>query len=169
MLMLRLSGQTYQAIADQAGISRQRVQQILSPPRVIRDIIVKKYGGRCALCGVEIGISGHVHHKGGNGEDNYQDIDNLLLLCTSCHILQHSKQPSQKTIAKRATNHSANVKYMREKLDLERAELAEILGVDTSTVGRWERGDQRPRVAHLRKMMELLKQGKLPLGERFKL
>ncbi len=172
MSSLRLSGQTYQAIASQAGISRQRVQQLLSPPKVIRDIVIHKYDGKCALCGVEVGVSGNVHHEEGNGEDNYQEINNLLLLCVSCHILKHNKTPNVDVRAKRATsrvrNKDINIREALDKLDLERGELAEILGVGIDTVGRWIRGDQRPRVAHLRKIKELLEKGKLPLGARFK-
>jgi len=88
MLDLRLQGQTYEAIATQAGISRQRVQQLLSPPRAVRDYVVKKHDGRCKECGLIVGKSGHVHHVGSNGE-NYNDIDNLQLLCISCHRRKH--------------------------------------------------------------------------------
>ena len=89
MLRLRLDGQTYAYIAKKAGVSRQRIQQVLSPPIPIRDFVVTKYDGRCFGCGLYIGKSGHVHHVNTDGGENYQDIDNLQLLCISCHRKQH--------------------------------------------------------------------------------
>ena len=89
MLRLRLEGETYQSIADKAGVSRQRIQQVISPPKAIRDYIIAKYDGMCAKCGLIVGKPGHVHHNIGNGE-NYNDIDNLELLCISCHRVAHT-------------------------------------------------------------------------------
>ncbi len=89
MSTLRLDGFTYQYIADKAKVSRQRIQQILSPPKAIRQFVVKKFSGRCADCGIYVGDSGHVHHQNSLEED-YQDINNLFLLCVSCHHRRHS-------------------------------------------------------------------------------
>lgn len=89
MLLLRLKGYTYSKIAKEAGISRQRVQQLLSPPKEIREYIYNKYDGCCADCGILIGRSGHIHHENSNTEENYQDINNLVLLCISCHLRRH--------------------------------------------------------------------------------
>ena len=94
MLKLRLQGYSYQYIADKAGRSRQRIQQVLSPPAYIRKYVVEKYNGFCAICGLYVGFQGHVHHKGANGEDDYNDRENLQLLCISCHRKEH-KQPPQ--------------------------------------------------------------------------
>lgn len=88
MLRLRLDGYSYQHIADVANISRQRVQQLLSPPSDIRNFIVKKYEGRCVDCGVYVGQHGHVHHNNSDNE-SYQDIENLELLCIGCHRKRH--------------------------------------------------------------------------------
>ena len=88
MLLMRLEGEPYQSIADKAGISRQRIQQILSPPPAIRRSVVAKAKGKCEHCGIKVGSSGHVHHIGNEGE-NYQDIENLQLLCPSCHRKVH--------------------------------------------------------------------------------
>ncbi len=93
MLKLKLNGYTYQYIAGQAGVTRQRIQQLLSPPRDIRDFVVKKYKGFCISCGIFVGKSGHIHH---NGEefDTYNDILNLQLLCLSCHRNKHKGDDS---------------------------------------------------------------------------
>ena len=89
MLKLRLDGLTYAQIGEIAGVSRQRVQQQLSPPAAIRNFIHKKYGGRCAECGIVSG-SGHIHHKTTETHvDDYNDVDNLELLCVTCHRLKH--------------------------------------------------------------------------------
>ena len=93
ILELRLEGRTYQYIADKAGVSRQRIQQIISPPKEIRDFVVNKYSGYCAGCGLYVGIGGHVHHENSDSEENYNDIENLRLLCISCHRKKHSKPP----------------------------------------------------------------------------
>ena len=93
--MLRLEGRTYKYISNIAGISRQRVQQLLSPPPQIRNFIVEKYKGYCADCGLYVGRSGHVHHDNSDNED-YNDIEKLELLCISCHRKAH-KIPSKLT------------------------------------------------------------------------
>ena len=93
MLKLRLEGRTYQYIANKSGITRQRIQQILSPPPSIRKYIVEKYASLCADCGIYVGSSGHVHHNGINGEDDFEDKENLRLLCISCHRRKHAKPP----------------------------------------------------------------------------
>ena len=104
MLRLRLNGYTYQYIADEAKVSRQRVQQILSPPRAIREFVVHKYKGKCERCGIFVGKSGHVHHRDSHNGDNFDDIDNLELLCTSCHRNAHLGGKSRKQITERNQN-----------------------------------------------------------------
>ena len=90
MLIMRLDGHTYQEVADKAGVSRQRVQQILSPPPLVRNLVYERADRRCQSCGVLVGKSGHVHHTGNNdGEEDYNDADNLQLLCLSCHRGAH--------------------------------------------------------------------------------
>lgn len=93
MLKMRLEGNTYQQIANKAGVSRQYIQEVLSPPRDVREYVLNKYQGKCDCCGVLVGRSGHIHHRNVNNGENYQDIDNLRLLCVSCHLRQHSGPP----------------------------------------------------------------------------
>lgn len=89
LLLKRLRGSSYTEIAKEVGLSRQRIQQILSPPKEIRAYVLAKYKLKCANCETLVGKSGHVHHKELNGE-NYHDIDNLELLCISCHQRVHN-------------------------------------------------------------------------------
>lgn len=91
MLQRRFDGMTYTRIAEEAGISRQRVQQILRPPKAIRDLVVEQAQGRCASCGKFVGVGGDVHHLGAKDGDTYNEIANLRLVCVPCHMGQHSK------------------------------------------------------------------------------
>ena len=95
LLQLRLEGMTYQAIATEVGVSRQRIQQLLSPPTSIREFVVNKFSGRCNRCGIIVGLSGHVHHKGDLNEESYSDINSLELLCLGCHRKTHKSTPKQ--------------------------------------------------------------------------
>ena len=97
-MMMRLDGESYQAIADKAGISRQRVQQLLSPPSYVRKLVKKRANDKCQKCGLLLGQSGHVHHVG-NKEEDYNDVDNLLYLCPSCHRKEHDNLASKKELA----------------------------------------------------------------------
>ncbi len=47
------------------------------------------------------------------------------------------------------------IKELRKKLKFTQVEFGGILGVDVITVSRWERGEQRPRSGHIRKMERL--------------
>jgi len=92
MLALRLQGASYRDIGKRFGVSRQRAQQLLSPPPAIRLIVIERAGGLCEGCGVMVGQSGHIHH----GHPEHQDGDwfnspeRLQLLCPSCHSRAHS-------------------------------------------------------------------------------
>lgn len=90
-LKLRLKGQSYAQIGAAVGLSRQRVQQLLSPPSAIRKLVVAKYGSSCARCGL-VGRSHHVHHKGSNNGDTWNDVQNLVLLCIACHGRAHARK-----------------------------------------------------------------------------
>lgn len=91
-MRLRLAGLTYGRIAELVGLSRQRVHQLLRPPAEVRDRVVSRAGGRCELCGLAVGKSGHVHHTG-NAQEDYNDYPNLQLLCVSCHVHAHRQAP----------------------------------------------------------------------------
>ena len=53
-----------------------------------------------------------------------------------------------------------DVKKLRLKLMLDQQEFADLMAVDKGTVSRWERGKQRPKAVHLRRMDRLSKRGK---------
>jgi len=91
MKELLLDGFTYAEIGKKSGVSRQRVQQILSPPKNIRDYVFSKFERRCFYCGIYVGTRGHIHHDIDNGLEYYEDKDNLVLLCVSCHRRTHGK------------------------------------------------------------------------------
>ena len=111
MLKMRLSGATYQAVANKASISRQRVQQLLSPPSYIRNLVIKRAGGRCQKCGISCVRLGHVHHVGNSIED-YDDTDNLLFLCCSCHRQAHENE------AEKQARNAGTKRYWRGKREV---------------------------------------------------
>lgn len=88
MFTLFRHGLSYAAIAKKVGLSRQRVQQIIRPPKPIYDLVKARAKGKCENCGIVV-ASGHVHHAH-NGDKNFNDIANLQYLCPSCHRVQHS-------------------------------------------------------------------------------
>lgn len=89
MMAKRLSGASYRQIAEEAKLSPQRIQQLIGAPRAIRIYVFKKYKNRCAHCGILVGSWGHIHHEGATNGEDYNDIDNLILLCPSCHARAH--------------------------------------------------------------------------------
>ena len=49
------------------------------------------------------------------------------------------------------------VRKLRTQLMLDQQEFADVMAVDKGTVSRWERGKQKPRAVHLRRMARLSK------------
>lgn len=94
---MRLSGMTYKAIAKEFGVSRQRIQQLIAPPKIIRDVVIKRAQGRCQDCGILVNNQGHVHHRE-NDTGNYNDSGNLRLLCISCHRKAHNETGNQRYV-----------------------------------------------------------------------
>ena len=93
LLAERLSGKTYQEIATEHNVSRQRIQQILSPPPSVKKLVTDRAFGKCEDCGVLVGKSGHIHHCDTKTKDlieDYNDLPNLQLLCPSCHMIAHA-------------------------------------------------------------------------------
>ena len=156
MLKLRIDGYTYEEIALKAGVTRQRIQQLLAPPKEIRDYVIKKYDGRCVDCGLIVGKSGQVHHENFDTEA-YNDINNLVLLCKSCHRGRHHFGLSLGGGTR--IMDSKEIHKLRKKLGLTQKELAARVRVDAITVSRWELEKQRPSQQALRQLTRLAKKG----------
>lgn len=94
MMKLRLSGLTYQEIAEKAETSRQYVQQRLAPWKRVQTKIRRLADGRCAGCAKRVGVSGQIHHKRviGIRLEDYNEPRNLALLCRSCHSAAHNER-----------------------------------------------------------------------------
>lgn len=90
----RLEGWSYGQIAKEAHVSRQRVQQVLSPPKEIRAFVAKRADYHCQQCHAELQLGGHVHHANGNAttEEEYEKVDELIYLCMPCHRNIHGIQ-----------------------------------------------------------------------------
>lgn len=167
-LCLRLQGHTFAEIAVVLGVSRQRIQQILSPPRKVRDRVVIAAAGECAACGLFVGSAGHVHHRqaGGLSRENYNDYPNLVLLCASCHRTAHKETPPiSEQPAPIVVISGPELKARREALGLDQAGLAARLGVHMRTISKWERGVHAvPEMAAL--ALQVLEQPSAPKRRR---
>jgi hypothetical protein len=82
---LKRQDMSYQAVALEMGISRQRVQQLTRPPKPIKEAILLRAKGKCEECGAEIGRRGEFHHKNEHDYD-WNDISNIDYLCKTCHL-----------------------------------------------------------------------------------
>lgn len=157
MLHMRLQGLTYAQVGFAFGISRQRVQQLIAPPSNVRKEIIQKASGKCENCGALIGKSGHVHHVENkeNGED-YNDTENLLLLCLSCHIKAH-KVGEEGTLIRfpQLGLTPKEIKELREQLGLTKIEMAKAVFVNYHTIRLWERGKHKPSPLALDKLHQL--------------
>lgn len=92
MIALKLGGATYAVIGEKAGVSRQRVQQLLRPTQLLRQWLQQQTDGQCQGCGLVVGVHGHIHHQG----DDIATWDNrgfLQLLCVGCHHTAHAILP----------------------------------------------------------------------------
>jgi hypothetical protein len=139
-LRLRLQGETYAQIAAELGRSRQRIQQLLSPPSVVRREVRHNAKYRCQDCRKKLRGYGHIHHKRHTGISlsEYSDISNLELLCASCHRKRHSGTLKKKGSA------------ARRLCAQDIREIAALWGVGTfafvmdkspSTIRRWKKSD----------------------------
>jgi DNA-binding CsgD family transcriptional regulator len=85
-----LTGLTYREIGEKCGISRQRVEQLLSPPWKLAAFIRSRAAGKCEVCGVIL-RHGHLHHINNDNltPDQFNDLVNIKYLCLSCHRREH--------------------------------------------------------------------------------
>ena len=140
MLELRLNGHTYASIAKLAGVSRQRIHAQLSPSRQIRDYVNHKFGGACNRCGLWVGKSGHVHHFLDAYQDEYNEIDNLELLCLSCHRKAHGMPKPKVVIREKIIERiipTPKMEHPDNLLTIKQATLE--LGIGVATFYRWQK------------------------------
>ena len=98
MKTMLLDGNTYQEIGTQFGLSRQRIQQLVSPDKTLLAMVKSRAKNRCEKCGIKIIRDGSLHHKNhkDTSPDIYNAMDNLLYLCRSCHRKEHRILPIKK-------------------------------------------------------------------------
>lgn len=85
---MKREGKTYREIGEKLGVSHQRAQQLVRPPKAIYDAVKDRARGRCEDCGIA-DESGHVHHADEFAELHLNDAANLEYLCASCHRTRH--------------------------------------------------------------------------------
>mgnify|MGYP003151554010 CR=1 FL=1 len=131
----RLIGLTYAKIGMELGVSRQRVQQWLSPPSVIRNSVHIRAGGQCDECGIELNKGGHVHYIGG---DDYNiasnpspHIRNLQWLCGTCHRRKHRGLNTYPAILQ--IFNRSQLKEMQSERGLTDKEFLEFIRIDEYT------------------------------------
>jgi len=84
---LKRQGLTYAEIGELYHMSRQRVQQIVSPPPEIANEVRRRSNSKCENCKIEL-QDGDIHHKSWDvAQPNA--LENLQYLCVACHMLLH--------------------------------------------------------------------------------
>lgn len=142
-LKLKLEGHTYKAIGKELGVSRQRIQQMIAPPKEIRNYVVKRDHDTCHECSIWVGKSGHVHHIGSTTVEDFNDLDNLVLLCLSCHRHIHLGTPQSTPRDFSYPNGIRILPHLRTiRLDhrMTQQELANHSGVSRETIAKMENG-----------------------------
>ncbi len=91
-LQLALEGLSLVEIGSCLGVSRQRVHQLLSPPRELYDQVASRAGGRCERCGIRVAQKGHIHSENIESETTgYKGEGPLSFLCLSCARIAHQE------------------------------------------------------------------------------
>ena len=85
-IRLKCSGASYGQIARELKISPQRAQQLVKPQPLIYGAVVRRADGMCQSCFRLIDGPGDVHHRRLDVDD-FNGLDNLLLVCNVCHPL----------------------------------------------------------------------------------
>jgi len=166
MLRARQEGLSYAAIGCTYGISRQRIHQILSSPRDdYKEIVWKRAGGCCEVCGLSAGEQKRrltYHHKELIVE-GYNDPDNVLLVCDPCHRHLHIKVKTHKVTSKRK---AAKVKIPKAKhgdLQMMRTTLFEkYIDGNLMTVG-----ELAAKLGYSREYLSGIRNDRFPITESF--
>ena len=89
---LNLEGLTLGEIGSKLGVTRQRVHQILQPPRSIFNAIMARTRGQCEHCGIRARPV-HIHaHEVEREVNEYEGEGALTLLCLPCARRVHRKK-----------------------------------------------------------------------------
>ena len=89
-IALKCLGMTYAQIGIKLGISRQRAQQLIAPTLPRYRFIKGRAAHKCEDCGSPT-ESGHAHHVTTViNPGHFNDADNLVYLCKSCHSGRHN-------------------------------------------------------------------------------
>ena len=126
MARLKRQGLTYAEIGELYRMSRQRVQQVVSPPPEIANEVRKRANSRCENCKLEL-QDGDIHHKDWNVPEP-NSLDNLSYLCVACHMLVHYDPNLDK-------NHSVRMRFDDSERKIIR-KLRAKLGVDVTAILR---------------------------------
>ena len=82
------SGYSYRQAGLEMGISHARVHDLIMPSKERRAEVYERANNACEWCHLPLPSRGHIHHLR-NLIPDFNDITNLLLLCSSCHSLAH--------------------------------------------------------------------------------
>lgn len=88
MIARLVAGATYREVGSAFGISHQRVQQIVAPPREVRELLAARAAGRCERCDQEKRLEAH-HIRRGATVEGWDTKERFLSLCRSCHSKEH--------------------------------------------------------------------------------
>ena len=72
----------------------------------IKKQVYEKYNGQCAKCKSKENL--HIHHIKKYSEGGLNNLDNLILLCVSCHAEEHKGDPSYRMLKSAAERGGAN-------------------------------------------------------------
>ena len=67
------------------GIKKYLYGEIQKHKAWVRNQAIKKYGGKCELCGYKLSLD--VHHITPKGQGGNHKVDNLMVVCPNCHAL----------------------------------------------------------------------------------
>jgi hypothetical protein len=82
----------FSEIAEKYGVSRQRIQQIVSAPAPIRAYVYENDHRICRGCGANLILRDmQVHEMGSTIVDDYKNIPMLTCMCRDCHVTEHIK------------------------------------------------------------------------------
>lgn len=96
-------------------------------PKAVSDEVKERHFFECAWCGVNITERHHIAEYSQGGEHT---IDNLILLCPTCHTSVHKKEIPHEELIKRKSNHRKCDRLMGNfKTTLDKSKI--VIGTDT--------------------------------------